>query len=194
MIRMRLFATTICETRALSSIEPNQHRNEVNSSEECVGEFIVSGGDRPESFEFQEESLNEVTLAIECEVGFAWRDAIGFGRDHWGDSTLLERFDQGIGIIGFVGEKSVRFNLIQQGFSLAEIGLLAWGERNGDGIAERVDDDMNFGRQSAAVSADGLTGPLFFRAPALCWWARTTVESNIMYSLSRSSAKNLKIL
>ena len=138
----------------------------MNGCEECVGEFIVSGGDRPEAFEFQEESLDEVTLAIEREVGFAWRDAIGFGRDHGGDSTFLERFDQGVGIIGFVGEKSVRLDLIQQGFGLAEIGLLARSERHGDGIAERVDNDVDFGRQSAAGSADGLTGPLFFRAIA----------------------------
>jgi hypothetical protein len=31
-------------------------------------------------------------------------------------------------------------------------------------------------------------------APALCWWARTTVLSIIAYSLSASPAKCLKIL
>jgi hypothetical protein len=37
-----------------------------------------------------------------------------------------------------------------------------------DGIAESVDKHVNFGRQSAAGSADCLLA-VFFRAPALCW-------------------------
>jgi len=36
-----------------------------------------------------------------------------------------------------------------------------------DGIAERVDEDVNLGGQSAAGSADRLFA-VFFRAPALC--------------------------
>ena len=69
----------------------------------------------------------------------------------------------------------------------------ARGERHGNGVAERVDDHVNLGRQPASRSADGLAAPPFLRAPALCWWARTMVASIIMYSLSRSSAKALKI-
>jgi hypothetical protein len=41
-------------------------------------------------------------------------------------------------------------------------------ERHIDGIAERIDQDMNFGGQSAAGSTDRLLA-VFFRAPALCW-------------------------
>jgi hypothetical protein len=37
-----------------------------------------------------------------------------------------------------------------------------------DGIAERIDQDVDFGGQSAARSADRLLA-VFFRAPALCW-------------------------
>jgi hypothetical protein len=37
-----------------------------------------------------------------------------------------------------------------------------------DGIAERIDEDVNFGGQSAAGSTDRLLA-VFFRAPALCW-------------------------
>jgi hypothetical protein len=37
-----------------------------------------------------------------------------------------------------------------------------------DGIAERINEDVNFGAQSAAGSTDRLFA-VFFRAPALCW-------------------------
>ena len=37
-----------------------------------------------------------------------------------------------------------------------------------DGIAERINEGVNFGGQSAAGPADRLFA-VFFRAPALCW-------------------------
>jgi hypothetical protein len=46
--------------------------------------------------------------------------------------------------------------------------ILAGAEHHLDGIAEGIDERVNFGRQSAAGSADGLR-TVFFWAPALCW-------------------------
>jgi hypothetical protein len=45
---------------------------------------------------------------------------------------------------------------------------LAWREHQVDGIAERIDECVDFGGQSAARAADRLFA-VFFRAPALCW-------------------------
>jgi hypothetical protein len=42
-----------------------------------------------------------------------------------------------------------------------------WREHQLDGIAKGIDQRMDFGRQSAAGSADRLFAA-FFRAPALC--------------------------
>ena len=69
---------------------------------------------------------------------------------------------------------------------------LSWCEHHFDGIAEGIDQDMDFGRQSAARAAVRLLA-VFFRAPALCWWARTIVASIIMYSLSWSLPNSLKM-
>jgi len=44
---------------------------------------------------------------------------------------------------------------------------LTWREHHIDRIAERIDEDVNLGGQSAAGSADRLFA-VFFRAPALC--------------------------
>jgi len=52
-----------------------------------------------------------------------------------------------------------------------------------DRISQGINEGVDFGRQSAAGSTDRFLA-VFFRAPALCWWARTMVASIIMYSLS----------
>jgi hypothetical protein len=51
---------------------------------------------------------------------------------------------------------------------LAEIRGLAWGQGEGDGIAQSIDEGVDFGGQSASGAADGLVAAVFFRAPALC--------------------------
>jgi hypothetical protein len=45
---------------------------------------------------------------------------------------------------------------------------LAWREPQRNGVAEGIDERMDFGGQSAAGSTDRLFA-VFFRAPALCW-------------------------
>ena len=43
-------------------------------------------------------------------------------------------------------------------------------------VAERVDGEVELGRETAARAPDGLSFSPFF-PPALCWWARTMVAS-----------------
>jgi hypothetical protein len=45
---------------------------------------------------------------------------------------------------------------------------LSGREHHLDGIAERIDQSVDFGGQPAARAADRLFA-VFFRAPALCW-------------------------
>jgi hypothetical protein len=56
-------------------------------------------------------------------------------------------------------------------------------------VAERVHERMDLGAQAAAAAPDRLVAAPFLTAPALCWWARTTVLSIIAYSLSASPAR-----
>jgi hypothetical protein len=51
---------------------------------------------------------------------------------------------------------------------LAKVARLPGRERKFDRVAESIDDGVDFGRQSASGTTDGLAGALFFRAPALC--------------------------
>jgi hypothetical protein len=46
--------------------------------------------------------------------------------------------------------------------------LLPAGEAEADGIAQGVDERVDFGAQSSPRSSDRLVFAVFFRAPALC--------------------------
>jgi hypothetical protein len=58
--------------------------------------------------------------------------------------------------------------LVEQRHGLTDIGGLAGRERQRHGVAERIDNRVDLGRQPTAGSADGLTLAIFFWAPALC--------------------------
>ena len=94
--------------------------------------------------------------------------AIGLRWDDGRDAPFFERLDQRVGVIALVGEECFRLDLIEQRHRLRDVGRLTRGERQCHGIAERIDDRMDFGRQPTAGSADGLILAAFFWAPALC--------------------------
>src|ERR1700689_3307393 len=101
---------------------------------------------------------------IVCPRGFSVR----FGWDDWGDRSIVEGGNEGVGVERLVGDQSAGRDCFEQRFGTSEIVILAGAEHHLDGIAEGIDVPMNFGRQSAAGSADGLRA-VFFWAPALCW-------------------------
>ena len=75
--------------------------------------------------EFAEESLDQVALAIQREIGFAWSDAIGFGRNDRLDAPILQRLDQRVGIIALVSEECFGRDQVEQRCGLGDIGGLA---------------------------------------------------------------------
>jgi hypothetical protein len=167
----------------VSSVEQDDSRGELNSREKISGKFVVAGGNATELLEFVEEAFDEVALAVEREIACARYLAIGLGRDHRGDPPLGEFVDKRIGVESLVADEGARIGMFEQWLPTNQIVGLAWREHQVDGIAQSVDERVDFGGQSPAGSPDGLRA-VFFRAPALCWWARTMVASIIMYSLS----------
>ena len=118
--------------------------------------------------EFIEEALDEVPLTIEGEVAKRWRLTVGFGRDHRDYFSLSEIVAERISVVCLVSNQSLRIDLFEQRLRASQIVGLTRCEHYIDGIAERIDEDVNFGGQSAAGSTDRLLA-VFFRAPALCW-------------------------
>jgi hypothetical protein len=133
--------------------------------------------------EFIEEALDEVSFAVEHEIAGPWRLTICFWRNHRGDTSAGESVDQRISVVRLVAKQGVRVGAFEQGLRTSQVMGLSRRQHQFDGIAQGINEGVDFGRQSAAGSTDRLLA-VFFCAPALCWCARTMVASIIMYSLS----------
>jgi hypothetical protein len=119
-------------------------------------------------FEFVEEALDEVALGVEREVARAWDFAIGLRGNHGGDVSPGKGLDQDVGVVSLVPDQRLRLDIVKQRLRAGQIVSLAWREHQRDGVAEGIDERMDFGGQSAAGSTERLFA-VFFRAPALCW-------------------------
>ena len=73
-----------------------------------------------------------------------------------------------VGVVSFVGEEGVGFDLGSQRFGLGDVMDLATGETERQRISQGIDDGMDFRREAAARVPYGLIETPFFRAPALC--------------------------
>jgi hypothetical protein len=140
----------------------------LNSGEKISGEFVVTCGDSAKVLEFVEEALDEIAFAVEREVAIAPGLAIGLWRNHGGDLPPVERVDQRISVVSLVADQGLRIGTIDQWLRTSQIVGLTRREHQLDGVTKGIDERMDFGRQSAAGSADRLLA-VFFRAPALCW-------------------------
>jgi hypothetical protein len=152
----------------VSSVEQNCSGDELDGGEKSAGEFVITGRDGSKMLEFVEEALDQVAFSVKCEIGRAWRYPIRLGWDDRRDPAVFEDLDQAIGIVSLVGEESLRIDLIEQRFGLREVGGLAGRQRDGGRIAECIRNRMDFRRQAASGSTDGLILTGFFWAPALC--------------------------
>ena len=139
----------------------------MNCGEKIPGELVIARGDGAKVLEFIEETLDEIALAIERKVASPRHLSVSLRRDHRGDLSLCESIEQCIGIVSLVAEQGLWIGPFEQRFCARQIMGLPGREHHIDGIAEPIDQDMDFGGQSAAGSADRLLA-VFFRAPALC--------------------------
>ena len=139
----------------------------MDGCEKVFGELIIACCDGSKMFEFVEESLDEVTLAIKGKIAWQRNRAAGMGRNDRGDLPVGQKFDEGVGVVGLVTNQSSRTGILEQRLCADEIVGLSWCEQQLDGITQRIDERVNFGTQSATRSADRLLA-VFFRAPALC--------------------------
>src|SRR3954451_20151493 len=155
------------------------------------GALVVAGRDGPVLLQFGEEVLDQVAGLVEVLVVRAQLLAVRLGRDHGRLACLRERLEHSLlGIVGLVGDQRGSGEVGQQRVGPLQVVRLPRREGGAGRVAERVDQAVDLRARAAAAAPDRLVAPAaFWGAPALCWWARTTVLSIIAYSLSASPAK-----
>ena len=150
----------------MSSVEAYESCDELNRPEKGACQLVVSRGDSSELLEIVEETLDQVSFAVEHEIGVPWCDAICFWRNHGRDFPPVEVLDQSVGIVSLVRQKRFGVDFFQKNLGLSQIRCLSGRERNRDRITKGIGDHMDLGGQPTSGSADGLIPP--FCAPALC--------------------------
>src|SRR5206468_9053463 len=163
---------------SLSSIKPNEDGSSVDAGQEVDGALVIARGYGAELLKLAEEVFDEVALLVEVSVVGAPDAATRHGRDHWGDAGGLQRFDHPlVGVEGLVSQQGVGVELRQKAISALQIVSLAGCQQERRRIAQGIDQGVDLGAQSSSTAPDRLIAAVFLRAPGLCWWAGTMVES-----------------
>jgi hypothetical protein len=139
------------------------------SCEKVAGRLVITRGDGSELLEPGEEVLDQMACLEQVLVVVAAHFPVSLGRDHhglargeeWVDDTLL-------GIECLVGDERLGLHRRQELVGANEIMRLAAGEGEPNRIAQRIDQGVDLGAQSAARATDRLVLTGFFWAPALC--------------------------
>jgi hypothetical protein len=130
---------------------------------------LRAGGDGAELLELGEEVLNQVACLVEMPVVVPRRPPIGFPRDDCGLACGCQRLDDPlVGVERLIGDQRIGLHCGQEVVGADQIVGLAAGQEEAKRIAERIDQGMDLGAQSATRAADRLVFPDFFWAPALC--------------------------
>jgi hypothetical protein len=152
----------------VSSFEPSERANELQSCQEIAGGLFVASSDAAELFDELEESFDQIAFGVEGEIAIAFDFAIRLRRDDRLDDAHCEAGDVAVGVVAFVAEKGVGLYFCGQRFSLRDVMNLAAGQTEREWISQGIDDHMDFRGQATARTANGLVDAPFLRAPALC--------------------------
>ena len=111
--------------------------------------MFVARGQSPEVFDFQEETLDEIALAIEGIVAEnLWRCLSG--RDDGHSALLANGLPERLRVVAFVAKDIFGRQTRDQGFGVGVVAGLSWGENKSQRIAQGIDDSVDLGGQPAA--------------------------------------------
>jgi hypothetical protein len=153
----------------VSSIKPDGCGSEVYGGQEVSCGFVVAGGDRAELFDFGEEVLDQVACFVEVTIVIPRPSALCPRRDHRGLAGGGQRRDDAfVGVKSLVSDQRVSLHRWQEVIGPDQIMGLPAGQEEAHGIAQRIDQGVDFRAQPAARAPDRLVLAGFFWAPALC--------------------------
>lgn len=152
--------------------------------------LVVARGNGPVLLQACKKVLDQMPNLVEVSVILARLFVRCPRRNNHILALVQQRLDQpGVGIVGLVGKDGLRGGVFEQDIGALQIMRLPGCEKKACRVAQCIDRGMDLGAQTAPTASEGLLVWIPPFAPALCWWARTMVESIIAYSLSASCAK-----
>ncbi len=108
------------------------------------------GGDATAGLDPAKEAFNPVAMRVVMAVEFAGRTAIRLGRDNGSRPAFFEDRNQGIGLVGLVGDSSHAREVLNQHLGAGPIGVLGTGQHPPSELIQALDETMNLGASSGA--------------------------------------------
>jgi hypothetical protein len=147
--------------------------------------------------DFVEETFDQVPLLVQVAVIFPLFFAVLAGWDHRFGFFLRNLLQEIIRIIRAIRNHPLKIKIGNQVIGLGDIMLLPAGQKKPQRVAQGIYTGVYLGAEPslegepapAASERLAFLSATFFAAPAAQGWARTTVLSSKIFSMSGSVAK-----
>jgi hypothetical protein len=141
--------------------------------------------------DFIEETLDQMPLFVEMMIIFTLIFAVPARWDHRHGIFFRNLLQELFRIVRAIRNNALKIKVFNQIICLCNIMSLATRQEKAQGVAQSIYAGVDLGAEptSAASKRLGFLAATFFRAPAAQGWARTTVLSNRIASISGSPAK-----
>ena len=147
---------------------PQSNGGKGERGEEVSRELVEACGDAPEVFEFVEEPLDAIALAVDFGVDRAADPDIALAGDVRAATHGFYEVDDAAREVAAISDDAApQFEPGEQFRRRGLVGGLAGREDQPHGQPVRVDHDVDLGAQSASRSSDGVIRAPFF-PPAAC--------------------------
>ena len=122
----------------------------MDEAEVAVGSFVVAGCEPPGILELVKAAFDHVAQGIDCGIDRQLDEAVALGRDHCGAAAPLHIFANEVSIIALVGEQHLgRWSIgIHHRHIALEVADFTACQRHRYGQAQRIDAEMDFGREA----------------------------------------------
>jgi len=121
------------------------------------GQLLVARGDAPKMFELVEITLDQIACLITMTIIIARRVPVGSWRYDGLRIACLNVLNQGVTVVALIPEHGLSIRcFIQQLSGLSNVRTLRSGQREANGVAERIDEAVDFGTESAPRTTQSL--------------------------------------
>ena len=110
----------------------------MDEGEMAACQLLEAGEDPPVVLDEAEQELDLVALLVELPVGRTLLEAGGFRRDHRQGASGRDGPQDGVRVVGLVGEHRLGRQAVEQEQGLRRVALLPGGQAEGQRVAEGV--------------------------------------------------------